>query len=89
MSNEGYDYDFSATPGSLANYTWVINGDTLTGNLVDYTFLEPGEYIICQYADNVCSQDSICETVEVVLDDSGLSESSISKGMTIYPVPIF
>ncbi|MFT5818946.1 MAG: hypothetical protein ACI8ZM_000167 [Crocinitomix sp.] len=85
--NEGYAYTFNATPDSPANYWWVINGDTLSGHTVHYSFLGPGEYTICQYADNICSQDSICETIEVLLDDSGLLEGSISKGMSIYPVP--
>jgi hypothetical protein len=85
--NEGYNYEFSATPGSLAAYTWVVNDDTLYGHTIDYTFLGPGTYTICQYADNVCSQDSICETIEVLLDDSGIFESFNSEGLTIYPVP--
>ncbi|MBL4662073.1 MAG: T9SS type A sorting domain-containing protein [Flavobacteriaceae bacterium] len=87
FENEGYDYTFGATPGSPASYWWVIEDDTLYGHTVDYTFLGPGEYTICQYADNVCSQDSICETIVVLLDDSGLLDGSISKEMTIYPVP--
>lgn len=85
--NSGYAYTFSGPPGGLATYYWIIEGDTLYGHTVDYSFLGPGTYEICQYADNVCNQDSLCETIVVELDDSGLAEKDWNNRMQIYPNP--
>ena len=51
---------------TAASYWWDFgNGDTDTAMAPNYVYPGPGTFVICLVASNICSADTICDTVTV------------------------
>jgi PKD repeat protein len=47
-------------------WAWTFEGgDTLSGQQVNYTFPEPGQYLVCLNTEGSCGSSQYCELVEV------------------------
>ena len=84
------DVDFtdesSATPAA-DSWSWDFgDGNTSTDQDPSHTYTTPGQYTVCLTASNVCSSDTICDTVEVELNTNSLSESWMDQ-VLVFPVP--
>ncbi len=77
--------------GPIATYSWLINGQTLSGQTISYTFTAVGEYPIkLTVTDSQGQTDSIQKTVKVsnnliyslTVSKSGLGSGTVSSSQT-------
>ncbi|GAB5416187.1 MAG: hypothetical protein Crog4KO_12290 [Crocinitomicaceae bacterium] len=82
------DVDFTdASTPQVDTWTWDMgDGTTYTVQNPSHTYAAAGQYIVCLTATNVCSSDTICDTVEVAPNTSGLSLNWMEQ-VLVYPIP--
>jgi hypothetical protein len=57
----------------------------LSGATINHTYMNPGPYLVCVYATNICGQaDTSCQTI--VVNNVGIGQESSSL-LTVYPNP--
>lgn len=81
---------FTNTSLNANTYSWAIS-DTL-GNVSTYYDENPvhlvnqdGIYAVCLIAENDCSADTICKTINIT--STGINRKDLKKGMELYPIP--
>lgn len=76
----------TATPGA-ESWVWDFgDGNTSTDQNPTHSYAAPGEYTVCLTATNLCSADTICDTVEVFQNTASLSDTWMDQ-VIVYPVP--
>ena len=70
---------FEADVPEGATVTWDFgDGNTETGNLVDYTYSEPGCYVVCAFYETDDCPDGLEACVTVIVEEEDCTELTIS-----------
>ena len=85
-TQSGLTYNFTADSSIANDFVWIIGTDTLYGASINYSFDAEGSYEVCQYAENYCNSDSVCQTIEVTHHQNSIGEEEL-KNITVFPNP--
>ncbi len=77
-----FDGSASSDNDEIANYTWMIEGQEMTGEMISYTFEDPGEYDVTLEVTDAAGHTS-SDTITVTVEDTTAPTAEAGSNMNV------